>query len=154
MLMKGFIKMYIKIKNQGKKIKIIKIIFLIIWCILIFYFSNQSGNISQSKSDIFVDLFSKIFNDLSYDSLKNLSFLIRKLAHIFLYFILYLLSYNVFKNKKYSFLFCLIFAITDEVHQYFIPGRSCEIRDILIDTIGAFLGYLTIFFKKSFKILK
>lgn len=151
MLMKGFIKMYIKIKNQGKKIKIIKIIFLIIWCILIFYFSNQSGNISQSKSDIFVDLFSKIFNDLSYDSLKNLSFLIRKLAHIFLYFILYLLSYNVFKNKKYSFLFCLIFAITDEVHQYFIPGRSCEIRDILFDTSGAFLGYLTIFLKKVLK---
>ncbi len=143
--------MYIKIKNQGKKIKIIKIIFLIIWCILIFYFSNQSGNISQSKSDIFVDLFSKIFNDLSYDSLKNLSFLIRKLAHIFLYFILYLLSYNVFKNKKYSFLFCLIFAITDEVHQYFIPGRSCEIRDILFDTSGAFLGYLTIFLKKVLK---
>ena len=33
-----------------------------------------------------------------------------------------------------------IYAISDEVHQIFIDGRSCELRDLAIDTVGAILG--------------
>ena len=33
-----------------------------------------------------------------------------------------------------------IYAISDEVHQIFIDGRSCELRDWAIDTVGAILG--------------
>lgn len=39
-------------------------------------------------------------------------------------------------------LFCLIYGITDEAHQYFVPGRTSEIGDIVADTIGGFLGVL------------
>jgi len=34
-------------------------------------------------------------------------------------------------------LFCLLFGISDELHQCFIPGRSCSIGDLLADTAGA-----------------
>jgi VanZ family protein len=39
-------------------------------------------------------------------------------------------------------LFCLIYAITDEGHQYFVPGRTSEVGDLVADTIGGFLGAL------------
>jgi VanZ family protein len=32
------------------------------------------------------------------------------------------------------------YAVTDEVHQLFVSGRSGEVRDILIDTIAGALG--------------
>jgi VanZ family protein len=33
-----------------------------------------------------------------------------------------------------------IYGVTDEVHQYFVPGRNCNVWDWLADTIGAALG--------------
>ena len=39
-------------------------------------------------------------------------------------------------------LFCLIYAITDEGHQYFVPGRTSEIGDLIADAIGGLLGAL------------
>ena len=36
--------------------------------------------------------------------------------------------------------FCVLFAITDEYHQIFVPGRSCQIKDIIIDSVGALCG--------------
>ena len=33
-----------------------------------------------------------------------------------------------------------LYAVSDEVHQYFVPGRSCELRDMLIDACGVAVG--------------
>ena len=38
-----------------------------------------------------------------------------------------------------------IYAISDEVHQIFVDGRSCELRDWAIDTVGAILGAIGFF---------
>ena len=47
---------------------------------------------------------------------------------------------------KYSFfmsiLFSFLYACTDELHQIFVPGRSAQFRDILIDTLGASFGII------------
>ena len=53
-----------------------------------------------------------------------------------------------------SILFSFLYACTDELHQIFVPGRSAQFRDVLIDTLGASFGiaitYLTIkFFAKN-----
>jgi VanZ family protein len=46
-----------------------------------------------------------------------------------------------------AFSISLGYAVFDEIHQYFIPGRACEIGDILVDAAGAgvasILGWLT-----------
>ena len=34
------------------------------------------------------------------------------------------------------------YAVTDEFHQSFVPGRSCEFRDIVIDSCGVLTGVL------------
>ena len=43
-----------------------------------------------------------------------------------------------------SIFLSFLYAITDEIHQIFVPGRSAQFRDILIDTLGASFGYLLI----------
>ena len=32
------------------------------------------------------------------------------------------------------------YAVTDEIHQYFVPGRACRLLDVGIDTCGAIFG--------------
>ena len=38
-----------------------------------------------------------------------------------------------------------VYAATDEFHQYFIPGRSAEVMDVCIDTLGASIGLAILF---------
>ena len=72
-------------------------------------------------------------------------FFLRKAAHITEYFILTLLLYRAFKGTfsiGFFYLFILpaaaslIYAVSDEIHQSFVPGRTCTLRDIMIDSIG------------------
>jgi len=39
-----------------------------------------------------------------------------------------------------SWVLCVLYAASDEVHQYFVPGRSADYRDVLSDAAGAALG--------------
>lgn len=39
-----------------------------------------------------------------------------------------------------------MYAVTDEVHQYFVPGRSCELRDVLIDACGVAAGVAIVWY--------
>ena len=34
----------------------------------------------------------------------------------------------------------VIYAVSDEIHQYFVPGRSMQISDIVIDSFGVLSG--------------
>ena len=51
-------------------------------------------------------------------------------------------SFELFNYKTIllAILLCFLYACSDEIHQLFIKGRSCEVRDILIDTIGSLSG--------------
>ena len=40
----------------------------------------------------------------------------------------------------YTSVFCLVYAITDEIHQIFVPGRAGMVRDVIIDLFGAMIG--------------
>ena len=77
----------------------------------------------------------------------------RKCAHAFEYFVLGILLLNVIRQfwptmreKKWARYWYLavvgafVYAVTDEVHQVFVSGRSCELRDIIIDTVAASVG--------------
>ena len=43
-----------------------------------------------------------------------------------------------------SFSLGLIYAISDEIHQSFIPGRSAQVTDVLIDTSGVIFGIVLV----------
>jgi len=66
--------------------------------------------------------------------------------HIFEYFILSFLLYRGFRNSRYNnivfslaILIAVVYGISDEMHQYFIPGRTFDFFDMGFDAIGACL---------------
>jgi VanZ family protein len=70
-----------------------------------------------------------------------------KIIHAFVYFLLAVLLYFSFLKsgvRRYLFLVSLVFAviygISDELHQYYVPGRIASIGDVIADFFGALLG--------------
>ena len=61
---------------------------------------------------------------------------------IFFFFSLFLFISSVKRNQKARRLFLLtvvisiIYAVLDELHQHFVPGRSSSISDIFLDSLG------------------
>jgi len=46
------------------------------------------------------------------------------------------------KRNMAVFIFCLLYALSDEYHQTFVPGRLFQIQDLLIDSAGILAGIL------------
>lgn len=134
--------------------KVIKLVLLICCMGLIFFFSSQINTDSSASTSIVVDMLYKlvsIFSNVKYDEFVQFVFKpVRKLAHFSEFCLLGILIYlNVIEYRKnktilLSIVFAFIYAISDEVHQLFVPGRAFAIMDILIDTSGAILGIFVI----------
>ncbi|MDI9513037.1 MAG: VanZ family protein [Bacillota bacterium] len=123
----------------------------LIWMCIIFGLSHQAADESSDLSGNFLRIVDRFLGLLGLDIDEGvLHSLVRKTAHFLLYFVLACLLYiaayfNVrsrIKTIVISGLVSIAYAITDEIHQYFVPGRSCELRDVLIDTSGAVLAIL------------
>jgi VanZ family protein len=124
---------------------------VVLWLVLIFYLSSQpaeeSNGLSKSVTKIIVETVEKIV-DVKEDinMVDRFNHLVRKYAHFMSYLILGILVNNalvvsnVNKTFKYSLLFCIVYAISDEFHQLFVPGRGAQISDVIIDSFGAFFG--------------
>jgi len=127
--------------------KIVKILLLILWMIVIFILSNQNGSESTSLSEGFTNI--TICNFINNCNPEVYSFIVRKMAHIILYFILGIFSVINFKNDKNgiinAIILCIIYAFFDEIHQMFINNRSGEVRDIIIDSISSLSSILLIY---------
>jgi len=84
-------------------------------------------------------------------------FLFKKSAHFVEYAILATLTYRAFLKEKvknqraifFAVIFSFIYAITDEYHQSFVPGRGPAVRDIIIDTLGAIFATYGLILNKS-----
>jgi VanZ family protein len=106
----------------------------VLWAALIFYLSSQSS--------------------LQGFELDTLDFVFKKSAHMFVYGVLYWLFYraaqlvlNKTAQKQHwqwslPLIAIIIYAISDELHQTFVPGRTGTLRDIGYDTLGASIVFL------------
>lgn len=122
---------------------------LVVWMIVIFLLSNEVADTSSVRSGVIVDL---LVQSVSWSE-GLLTFLTRKAAHIFVYFVLGILMLNAVRHHVplrravwMSIVFVLAYAVFDEIHQLFVPGRSGEIRDVLIDTIAGTVGVGIMYF--------
>lgn len=127
--------------------KALSITIVIVWCTLIFGYSNQNGDTSKSSSDKVVNYIGNIFK-IKEESREELTFPVRKCAHFFVYFVLGFLIINMFKTFDVktshaiiiSAIFCMIFAGSDELHQLFIRARTAKVSDVLLDSSASLLG--------------
>jgi len=162
-----------KYKKNSAFIKPLSFLPSLLLLLLIFGFSAQtgedSGSLSFRVSLFLVKLFSPFVPAaLSEDTLllraEQIHLFVRKAAHMTEYFFLTLslhLPLMVYLRQKLSlFLRCVIafictvfFAMADEFHQTLIPGRSGNLTDVCIDSLGAFFanGLLLLLFYFIFK---
>ena len=136
-------------------IRIILILLLAITFIVIFNFSNEdsikSGNTSKKITNEItknIDSIQKLDKVEKTKELDRIESIIRKIAHFSLYTLVGILlmaicsTYNL--NEKIriiiSLLSGIVYAISDEIHQMFIAGRTAKPTDVFIDTLGVILG--------------
>lgn len=132
--------------------------------LFIFSFSSDNAEESTKKSDsTIIKITESILKrkltekEKEYYTSKYIV-IVRKGAHFTIYLVLGFLVSSLLKeymilNKKniiMTIIIIILYSCSDEIHQLFIPGRSGEIRDVLIDTLGGFTG--SIFYKLYFKL--
>ena len=105
---------------------------VIIWMIFIFYISSLSHPPTPGPG-------------VSYFG---------EFTHFTEYFILSLLllrMFNVYKFKNgllLSILISILYGLTDEIHQLVVPYRAFEIKDLIIDSLGASVILIKLLFKR------
>lgn len=137
---------------------------LLLWCgvlgmmSLIFALSAQPGAASDALSRVaaspLADMLSSLYGGeagLSPDVLYIIAAtIVRKLAHICEYALLGALlrllleSYGVQHSPRWAAAAGILYAVTDEVHQTFVPNRTGMVTDVLIDAIGVTAGVLAV----------
>ncbi|WP_052002723.1 VanZ family protein [Caldisalinibacter kiritimatiensis] len=129
---------------------------VLLWLVLMFYLSSQpavqSDGLSKKVTKVIVETVDKVvkLDDDREDInlVEKFNHIVRKYAHFTCYLVLGLLVMNAFRRSGvkglrvfiFSLMFCIFYAISDEMHQVFIPGRGAQVTDVLIDNLGSFVG--------------
>lgn len=129
------------------------------WMLIIFEFSAQPATQSQQMSGsvsyrIIESCDEMLRLDMTEGEIKEwaerIDFPIRKGAHMAEYAVCAVLSaccvigYWTWNRKTAMIAFCVTacYAMTDEIHQLFVPGRAGRISDVFIDSLGVAMGLL------------
>lgn len=134
-----------KVNKKIGYIRLILVLLILAWVIFVYSLSNQSGTESSGLS--------RKVAEFLFDSEKIIDIaepIIRKIAHFSEYAIGGVLFYSLFSTYDYSKKQKTIislglgiwYAAFDEIHQLFVDGRSGNIRDVCIDSLGVFFGIL------------
>lgn len=114
---------------------------LIGWIVTIFVFSHQNAIQSNESSGLITDMIINIIkliipleHEKAIEITEMITPFIRKLAHFTIYLLGGIVAYCTYnsyrevekKDIKYILLFCVLYAISDEVHQWFIPRKKCR----------------------------
>jgi VanZ family protein len=101
---------------------------IVLYCLLIYGLSSIPG---------FPPSFSVLPDKLAHMVLYGgLGFLFARYLHISKGFSFGYIS-------VFTFLFCCAYGITDEIHQYFVPGREAEVGDVIADAVGGLFGSIS-----------
>ncbi|WP_202709629.1 VanZ family protein [Sporosalibacterium faouarense] len=138
-------------KSRNKFVIIIYWLAVFLWMLLIFNMSSkvaeESNKLSKGITEIVIEKVDSINPDNKFD-VDSLNHIIRKNAHFFSYLVLGVLVINAlrrsgassYKSIILSLAICITYAISDEFHQAFVPGRGPQIKDVFIDSFGATIG--------------
>lgn len=129
-------------------------ILLVMWMVFIFSMSSQNSEESSNTSGGTIKIvlstvpkFNEKPEEVQEDVVEELQFITRKSAHFIAYMILGILAIllllqmkQINKKPQLALLICVLYAASDEIHQLFVPGRSGQFRDVIIDSSGSCVG--------------
>ena len=142
-------------------------IITILWMGIIFYFSSQPAYVSRQESGDILAWMDKIEENEVQDTdnarVSKLQYNIRKFAHFIMYsglgflitISIVLIKYKSFASYVLAWLATAVYAVLDEFHQSFVPGRGATLVDIKIDCVSAFVGVvMAVIVIEMFKLIK
>ncbi len=117
---------------------------LVVICMgIIYYLSAQNGEESSELSSSFVTaLLERLGLTINEAVLRNCAHCLEFMG---LSVLMFNAVYTTFETKLtpvIAFAGTVFYAITDEIHQIFVPDRAFQLTDILVDSTGAFIGAL------------
>ncbi len=139
------------ISRKEKRLSVLFFVLAAAWMAVIFFLSAQDAGESGETSGRVVGMIVRIFR-LDAEKLAGiggteaLDSWIRRLAHFTEYALLGLLLVPAWRFSGLRFAGAMawgiasLWAVLDEVHQAFVPGRACQWQDMLTDSVGAALG--------------
>ena len=124
---------------------------LLAWIIFLLYASTDSFSIEET-SGLIVPILSFLLPWLTPDELQFAHGVCRKAGHVIGYFILGVLAWRAFTAEPGRFArarllaasVVLAVAVTDELHQSFVPSRTGSVLDIGYDCIGGLTALLLV----------
>jgi VanZ family protein len=109
----------------------------VFWCLAIYYFTEQPAFNDAHTLRFFYSI------GLPEAMIKITDFIVRKLAHVALFFTLAFFALKAVRYWRWQYLaawaFAAVYGMTDEWHQLYVPGRSGKVGDVLIDAAGAMI---------------
>jgi VanZ family protein len=127
----------------------------LVWAGVIFFMSTKTFG-SSFSARLLAEILGLAHLQVSPHTFALLNHLLRKLGHLTEYSIFAIFLYHALGDGDWSAwhprkaLTCVILAglysLTDEFHQRFVPGRGPSIVDCGIDTIGATIGMVILYF--------
>lgn len=124
----------------------------LLWMGVIFGMSSMPGAVSQAQSESvsggLLELYAMLFSEHAALSIQIINHVVRKGAHMAEYAVLFLLLVRalrlsgVARSSLTSFILCVLYAATDELHQGFTFERAPMLSDVGIDALGAGAAWL------------
>ena len=109
---------------------------------LIYWFGTSLFSAARMEP-VFYPLFRSLFHASAPIQLFDYLTIVRLTAHYMEYFVLFLLLVWLLGLRPMSALIlCVLLAAADEGHQYFLPDRSCSLRDLNYDAAGAATAFV------------
>ena len=131
--------------NPAEQIAIRQWLPVIVWAVLIFCLSTSAFSASNTAK-IIDPILRWIFPGISAAAIDVGHMLVRKSAHFSEYGVLFwLLIRGPMVERPYlALMLCVVYALSDEGHQVFVPGRSASLYDVALDSSGALFSHFLI----------
>ena len=115
---------------------------VILWGTLIFTLSTSAFS-AASTSKVIDPILRLVIPGISAAAVDVCHMLVRKAAHFTEYGILFwLLVRGPMAQRPYlALMLCVVYALTDEGHQSFVPGRTASLYDVALDSSGALFSH-------------
>ena len=133
----------------------------IVWMVLIFSFSSDTQSFHHS-SKYFEPLLHWLFPKMSQPTIEMLHHSFRKYCHVAEYAILGWLAWRAIRKPvkrdprawrwaEAGLALAVVFAYAagDELHQVFVPARTAQISDVLLDTCGGAIALLALWLRQK-----
>lgn len=127
---------------------------VLLWMVLIFGFSAQSSYKSGKTSHKVTNAVKAVVTVVAPKAAKKIDFdsfdeITRSCAHFSIYLVLGFLTswalklnFTGYRLIFASLIICILYSISDEIHQIFVPGRAFQFFDLALDTAGSFIAVL------------